>query len=264
MERAKQWKSAKDIFVQSASKLKIELGSHRKYAAWVKNFEGNVVPALLQQLDQLDQTFEKNLKPNNIPQLTEILQRARVLTIRMGQEFHNGSIALEQAIAEFKDQNADPLRRGFKVLKTSLGAIEKSNEAWLSISEDRLKGLTQQQDTFETMAKQFMAVLQAAVSRGLAAAQRIKAKPTKEVYDAEFPKAARDITQQIGNVGKLAGKGHQVPGPQDTSALFNALAPFGNGALQKVDPTHASANEILVLVSQFNKAVKAVQQAYHM
>jgi hypothetical protein len=185
-----------------------------------------------------------------------------VLTTKMKQEFHGGTADLENAIAEFKDQNVDPLRRGLKVLKTALNAIEDSNETWLSSSEVRVKGLTQNLDTFETMAKQFMVVLQSAVSRGLAAAQRIKAKPTKPVYDAEFPKAARDITQQIGNVGILAGKGHQVPGPQNTAALFNALAPFANGPHQTVDPNHATPAEILTLTSQFNQAVKAVQQAY--
>ena len=62
-------------------------------------------------------------------------------------------------------------------------------------------------------------------------------------------------------MAKLAGKGFEVPGPKDTTALFNALKPFADGELAKIDGAKPPA-EVLVLVSQFNKAVKAVADAY--
>lgn len=190
------------------------------------------------------------------------------LTTTANVQVRNLLQSLQQAIDHFKTDEApgnpkakENMVRGLKVMKTALDAIDKSNDAWLSQARVRIEGKTKALNTFETMASQYIVTLRATLARGLAAAQRIKAKPTKQAYDAEFPKAARDITQQIGNVGKLAGKGFPVPGPQNTTALFNALKPFADGPLMKADPS-LSAAQILQLITQFNKAVKAVSDAY--
>jgi hypothetical protein len=153
------------------------------------------------------------------------------------------------------------LVRGLKVLKTSLDSLDKSSDAWIVQQKLLVEGRTKQLNTFETMAASFTVTLRAALARALAAAQRLKAKPTKETYNNEFPKAARDITQQIGNVKKLAEKGFAPPGPKDPSALFNSLKPFADGDLSNID--EMPPDQVMAIVTRFNKAVKAVADAYN-
>lgn len=266
--REKQWKAAKDAFTTLVLKeASPKIGRQRIVAPVLEKMDGGITKSF-QQLDAMADTFEKSLPKSAPDELTKMLADFSKVTSVANGQVQTLLQGLQQAIDRFKTDEApgnpkakENMVRGLKIMKTTLDAIDKSNDAWLSNSRVRIEGKVKALNTFETMASQFMVVLRATLARGLAAAQRIKAKPTKEAYDAEFPKAARDITQQIGNVSKLAGKGFPVPGPQDTSALFNALKPFADGALMKADPTFSSA-QILQQVTQFNKAVKAVSDAY--
>ena len=161
------------------------------------------------------------------------------------------------------DADAAELLQGLKVLKTTLDAIDKSNESWRAGAQSAVDNLGKQMDIQAEMAKNFLTGLKGAVARGLAAAQRIKADPTPKTYNTEMDKAGRDITQQLGNINKLTASGHQLPPsiPANHAALCAALVPFGNGNMRTVTPTanpQADTQAVLAAITQFNKTVKTV------
>ena len=71
-----------------------------------------------------------------------------------------------------------------------------------------------------------------------------------------------DITQQIGNVKKLTEKGQKIPGPADPKPLFELLKPFADGARVSLDEKKSTPEHVLAAIKDFNKAVKAVAEAY--
>jgi hypothetical protein len=171
------------------------------------------------------------------------------LKVAKEQGFHTG----------ISPQNQQNLIRGLKILSTSLDAITKTSDAWLLQMKSQVKAaLGERLDQYETMKGQFMTTLRASLSRGLAAAQKLKASPTPQTYSALFPAAARDITLAFQNQKLLAKKNIILKGPQDTTALEGPLKPFIGNPIEKNTPPA----EVLELATQFNRAVKAVAQAY--
>ena len=269
MERVAQWKKAKDIFVAVVLKEAPPLlGRQRLVAPVIDKYESQIGPEF-KQLDTIDNEFQKKLTGKvDSEELFKMLEGYSKLSGQASQNIATMLGSLQQSIDKFKTNEApgnpkmkENLVRGLKVLKTALDALDKSSDSWLVQQKLTVEGRSKKLDTFETMAATYIVTLRAALARALAAAQRIKANPKKEVYDNEFPKAARDITQQVGNVRKLAEKGFTPPGPNDTSALMATLKPFADGNMQKVD-ANKTGPEILAIVSVFNKGVKAVADAY--
>lgn len=153
--------------------------------------------------------------------------------------------------------------RGLKILKTSLDAIAKANDQWHANSKSVAESLGKQLDQMASIAKNFLSSLKAEVAKALAAAQRVKADPTPDTYNAEMYKAGRNVTQIIGNIPKLTAKGYALPPsiPANYAQLGQPLVPFGNGNLASV-PKTATAATILANIKTFNQAIKAVKAGF--
>lgn len=269
MDRAKEWKKAKDIFVALLVKeAPPKLGRERMIGGVINKHDSAIVKAC-SVLDRIEKEFaQAGQQRASVEALTKIVDEFSNNSATLEKDIESMTTSLRVAIEHYKDERApgtpkmkESLVRGLKVLKTSLHAIDKTNSAWVENARDVLKGYTQKLNTFETMSKEYLGILKAAVARGLAAAQRIKANPKPLVYNAEFPKAARDILMQVNNVKILIAKGVPPPGPKDVTALASGLQPFAVTPLNTVDLNETPAR-ILELTSQFNKAVKAVATAY--
>jgi hypothetical protein len=268
-KREDAWIKAKETFVSLALKEgSIRIGRERLVAPWLEK-RGPAIVEPLRTCDAIDAKFESGFrggKPDLSAlkgQLDDFAKEAAEYT-RVCGDLITG---LQTSIDKLKaTDNAkaprmkDNLIRGLKVLKTQLNALDQSNASWQATARTRLESWTNKMTMFEMMAKNWAVVLKAALARGLAGAQRIKADPKPATYNNEFPTAAREITQQIGNVGTLTGKGFAIPGPKDPKALFDALKPFANGNLVQL-PDNATRDQVLAAVKQFNKAVKAVAEA---
>ena len=185
--------------------------------------------------------------------------------------FHKDAESLTQDLAKLIEGNklpgVDPevkktLGRGLKVLKTQLDDLDKSNDEWFDDKIRVLKAKTNQVNAVEDEVGKYTKSMRAALARGSSAVQRIKAKPTSDTYNKEFPKAAKDIADQIKNFSDLAKKGvGEVPGPKDPTSLSNDLKPFAEGNLKKIDELTVE-KKVLDNVKQFSKAVKEIEKAY--
>lgn len=269
MERGKLWKKAKETFVALVLKeAPNKLGKEQIVGSVVNKNDGAIVQ-LCSLLDTIEEQFGMTNEQTPPEKLTKIVENFSKNSATLEKCIETMTTSLRVAIEHYKDERApgtakmkENLVRGLKVLKTSLDAIDKTNAAWVQKSQDVIKARTQRLNTYETMSNAYMGVLKASVARGLAAAQRIKANPTPQVYNAEFPKAARDIWMQVNNVKILIAKGVPPPGPKDITVLAAGLDPFAQqGPMSSLD-LNATPARVLELTSQFNKAVKAVVTAY--
>ena len=137
MEREKQWKSAKELFVQLVLKeAPPKLGRERLVAPYITKLD-TAIGGTLKELDSTEDYFEKSFYKKETP--VDDLGKAlgRYSTASNGL---NGSVTtllanLQQSIDKFKTEEApgqpkmkENLVRGLKVLKTSLDALAKSND----------------------------------------------------------------------------------------------------------------------------------------
>jgi hypothetical protein len=161
---------------------------------------------------------------------------------------------LETAVTKTpKGVEQETYKKGIKVLKTELNALELTFKSRYGYAQGALK----HQGTTETMAQNLMVTIEATCARALALVARVKANPTPDAFNTDIRKAARDITQQIGNIDKLKAKGHVIAKDQPTN-LFKILAAWGDAGRQ-VPPT-ATRDEVLREVGAFEQAVKGVKK----
>ena len=279
---AEQWKDANTIYLQTVQRLRMEAGDKDRTVYAVsdvnivrclkeldrlnKGFDNARLPdkeSLYAQKSQLAAGFKKHADDLNREAVKFIEETQKQITL-WKQVRAKGQPAANRDDAKLKIISENWVR-GLKVLKTSVDAVAKTAEARAEVQDSQLMGMKTQLNTYENMAREYLAVLKAAVARGLAAAQRIKANPTAAAYNKEFPKAARDITQQLGNVKKLEDNHVAPPGLNGAAArqLFDRLFPWAtdSGKMKSVQLT-VSPGQILRQVSDFNQAVKAVKEAY--
>jgi hypothetical protein len=268
MDRGHEWKKAKEIYVSLVLKeAPPKLGREQLIGGIVNKHDSELVKGC-SLLDTIVEQFEMCDEHVPVEKMEMILQNFTKNSTDLSQHIGTMTTSLRVAIEHYKDDRApgttkmkEALVRGLKVMKTALDAIDQTNAAWIVKAKEMLKGRTQRLNAFESMSNAYIATLKAAVARGLAAAQRMKSNPTPQIYNAEFPKAARDIYMQINNVKVLIQKGVPPPGPQNVTPLAAGLQPFAEKPLNTVD-LNAPPAAVLHLVSQFNQAVKAVATAY--
>jgi hypothetical protein len=269
-KREESWVKARQTFVTLCLKeFKLEIGRQRILSELIDKLDGDIIK-FLKICDVID------------PKATQVISNPKgdaAVAASLLEDFLEAAVEfrkfsteltskIQSKIDGIKEANAQNPKakentiRALKVFKTELGSLDKSNESWLATKRTELEAKTKQMSTFEMMGKDWWVVLEAALARALAAAQRVKADPKPATYNKEFPKAARDITQQIGNVKRLAEKGIKVPGPADPRAFFDQLKPFADGKLTSLDEEQTTNEQVLAAISAFNKAVKAVADAY--
>jgi hypothetical protein len=161
------------------------------------------------------------------------------------------------------DSGVENMIRGLKVLNTQLEALDRSNDAWQDQQRTRLVSTLQKFDAGVVKMRDWVVVLKAALARGLAAVQRIKASPTAQAYNGEFPKAAQDIVHQLRQVATLAKEGYMCPGPasQKVEELVEPLVLFYTGKLKRL-PDDYAPEKVQDVVKVFNQKVKAIEAVY--
>jgi hypothetical protein len=174
------------------------------------------------------------------------------------------SIEQQKKIKALGDANAAEVLKGLKVLKTTLAAIEKENTQWHANSQSVVANLGKAIDKQAEIAKNFLTSLKAEVAKGLAAAQRVKADPTVNTYNAEMYRA-RNVGQLISNIPKLTAGGYALPTsiPANHATHATTLKPFTNGALMSM-PAAATPAQVLAAIKQYNQALKAVVADFHL
>jgi hypothetical protein len=269
-KREASWIKAKQTFVTLLLKeYPGQIGRQRIVAPIIDKADPNIVK-FLKTCDVLDLKASPELSKANVDSkaaavMLNDFEKAAAEFRKFSTELTNniqGEIGRLKAADNPNPKAKENAIRALKVLKTELGSLDNSNESWLAITRTGLEARTKQMSAYEQMGKDWGVVLKAALARALAAAQRVKADPKPSTYNKEFPKAARDITQQIGNVKKLADKGVKVPGPADPKPLFARLEPFANGDLMSLVEKTTTNEQVLAAITAFNKAVKAVFDVY--
>ncbi len=94
----------------------------------------------------------------------------------------------------------------------------------------------------------------------IAAAAKVKTKPTKDDFDSIIYTPARDLSQYLGNIAGLRKKGAVFPDKYDdrtAQALYDIIRPYGDERLKKKLPDNASPELVLTELKKFVGAVKA-------
>ncbi len=157
---------------------------------------------------------------------------------------------LDSAVKGEKDADSD-YGKGVQMLKAAVDALLASMDNQAA----KVDGVLAGQSVKQQMAATFYESTDAAVKRAILFAKRVAADPKPEVFNKDIKDAARDITQNIGNVAKLKGLGYEFPAGDPTN-LFKILDPWANNKRdQKPD---ADANQVKREVAAFLQAVNGV------
>ncbi len=154
---------------------------------------------------------------------------------------------------EPKGADKDAYVKGVAVLKTQLVAIDSSLKTALSMAKSSLEG----RKGMEIMAENLMNLVESACGSALAFVAKVEANPTPAFFNSGIQKAARDITQNIGNIDKLKAKGFVLSKAQPTN-LFKILTAWGNDGRQV--PATATKEEVLRELNAFEQAVQGVEK----
>jgi hypothetical protein len=150
----------------------------------------------------------------------------------------------------------DAYVKGVTVLKTELTAMESTLKGAMGIA----KSAVAQESVVEATAKNLITNAEGATHRALAFVAKAKTTPTAEYFNSNIVKAARDITQQIGNVDKLKQKGYQFHHDQPTT-LFNILKAWANdGRVVHVSNPNNEHDEVIREIGAFEQAAQGVER----
>ncbi len=268
-KRVAEWEKAKATFVSLVTKEDpANMGKKQIVDPVIEKHDGEIVKNL-KTCDELEDKITKMMKETK-PDYDDIEKELRKFE-QTTRQFHDTADKmikeLNTAIENSKKGNEDPkvkekYKRGCKVLKTELDELDTSNLEWFVVQSKDVQAKSKKEEAAENQADKYRVSLKAALSRGNAVVQRIKAKPNAENYNKEFPKAASDIADQVDNFAKLAKKGiGDIPGPKDPSNLSKDLKPFAEGNMKKVDPP-GDERKILAQIKQFSNVVKEVAKDY--
>jgi hypothetical protein len=144
-------------------------------------------------------------------------------------------------------------QKGIAVLKTQLVAMDSTMKTLAASAKTTQEGAR----GAAIMANTFIETTESAVHNAQAFIARGKAAPTAAYFNSNIVKAARDITQQIGNVDKLKAKGFHFRHDQPTN-LFTIIKAWANDGRQV--PTTATSKEVLRELNAFEQAVTGVER----
>jgi hypothetical protein len=188
-----------------------------------------------------------------------IVEYEKAVTVFRGGIAKYG-IALEAAITKAKDANQQQKNawtRALKFLSRQLSAILESMEGQTGYLRSRLR----QEDANTQTANNTIKSIATAATKCLAAAGKVKAKPTKDTFQAvHLP--ARDLNQFIGNITKLRNKGFSFSARLNDAVLkthFEAIRPYAADDYLNLIPDGAPPPVVMRQLGEFTKAVKAAR-----
>jgi len=138
---------------------------------------------------------------------------------------------------------------------TSIHASMAGRSGWL-------KSSAQQQSVEMATARNAITSVQGSIAKCIAAAGKVKAKPTKAFFDTTIYDPARDLSQFVGNITRLRAKGHQFPdklNDQQLKRLYQVIRPYGDDKLAGKLAANATKDEVLDELKKFTNAVKSAE-----
>jgi hypothetical protein len=150
----------------------------------------------------------------------------------------------------------DTYTHALTILKTELTAMESTLKGAVAIA----KSAVAKESVTEATAKNLITSAEGATHRAVAFIAKAKSTGTAAYFNSGVMTAARDITQQIGNIDKLKAKGYHFHHDQPT-ALFTTLKAWANDGRQVHvnNPTNEKA-EVLHEITTFEQAVQGVDR----
>jgi hypothetical protein len=157
---------------------------------------------------------------------------------------------LSTTIKGEKDADSD-YTKGLQVLDAGIEALVSS----IANQADKLDAVNKSLSVKELMAATMRQSVDAAVKRAVLFAKKVQATPTPAVFNAGIKDAARDITQNLGNVNKLRSLGYDFPAGDPTN-LFTVLTPWANN--KRDQSPDADAKTVLRELGAFVQVVNGV------
>lgn len=166
-------------------------------------------------------------------------------------------LVLENAVEKELHDNAQKTvySKGCKFLAKQLTALYEAMNArkgWLTSS-------FREQDANQTTAANAVSTAHSCALKCLAAAAKVKTKPTKEEFDNTLYTPARDLSQYIGNIPLLRRKGYAFSDRLDDQRLkgfYDQIRPYGDERLKRMLADNASSAQVLTLLKTFTDVVK--------
>jgi hypothetical protein len=147
-----------------------------------------------------------------------------------------------------------------KLVKPELDILIKQLHALSATMKSHLKGATvalEEVSATEYTAKTLMTSVTGAVARAKLFAAKAGSAKDPKVFNTGIATAARDITQNIGNVEKLRTKGYVFPHGDPTN-LFKVMTPWAQG--NRKLPDNAAETLIKREIGAFLQAVAGVEK----
>ena len=126
-----------------------------------------------------------------------------------------------------KAPNKSTSQKALVMLRKTLDAIRYTMESQIGMLTSKLK----HEPIKQAVASNFSLSLRAAVARARVFAAMVDLNAAPQTFNHGIVAAARDITQQIGNVDKLRDAGFAVP-PGDPAKLFKELTPYAQDKIK--------------------------------
>lgn len=237
----KQWEAAKKKFESTAGVSKPAPTKQNLFGKAVRQKVG--IGEAFGKVDKLmPQDDGTTMKPKDLESLGRLVSAAN-------EEVRGYINFLTQAITKEKDEHgkgADAIYRDLKILKAELEAITAAMKSQLgqiyAVRRADSEGLQRKATMFITSFRTLKTSIERNGKNALVVVQELLRDPTPEKFNAAFPKAARDITQNIGQIHKFT-----LPGELNPTALKTRTE-----ALQ--DPKIAEAViELEKRVAHFNR-----------
>jgi hypothetical protein len=276
MDRLEKLNAAKQVFVAIATQYGPPVGINNG-AQWVTQYLQHIVDDL-HQLDGVDNMFfameaknTNNRTEQVLQNLEEILghyagpntqlkQHVKATVDDLGTYINDlkGHRPINVMPAANRDAAIEKFITGIKVLKTALDAVAKDCDAWLVKTKSMVAGYRGILTGAQQIQRNFGTNLKACVARALAAAQKMKANPNQATYDHEMDHGARDLHAALVPA-RNTWQAWNIPNP---APHLQALMPYASGGGRRTIPNNTPPATIVLWISGFNQAAKAIKQTY--
>jgi hypothetical protein len=245
MSWADDWKKVKTRFEQETGKKKPSnkfLGIFRL---------GTGIENALKQCDEMDGKLGAAIAKRQFAEAPKLLEN-----------FDLAITAFDTAQSGYQKQLAGAMEKSDEVLKPFLDVLSKELKALLSkitvaykaralVIEQAGKDLSALDYAFKMLTTS----LESGIKKAEAFAAVVRSKPLVETFNTGIVQAARDITQQIGNVQKAKTAGYQFEG--DPTNLFKVMTPWAQG--QRKVPGNATKEMVIRELGAFTQCVTGVK-----
>ncbi len=236
---SEKWKQAKRLF-ETTAKVKKPSADVTSFFRRKAGIDG--------ALKKIDEAAAKKigLDPNHY--------KAFVAAVTAYQPLKVNYLKVLEATVGKEPPGADKVayQKGIAVLKTQLKSIDSSLKTAAATAKSSLAG----RKPLAVMADNLMDLIESACDSAEAFITQVKADPTPARFNEGIQKAARDITQNIGNIEKLTKAGFTFAKEQPNN-WFRVLSAWGNAG-RRVQDT-ATDREVLRELRAFEQAVDGVR-----